>query len=145
MDLQNLTEIAIRFRSALESMLIQERSVTLQDFPRGSCGDATLLLGTYLIEEGFGPFDYMLGERSGPMGEGWTSHAWLEQDDLIIDITADQFPDGPGKVVICRDSTWHAAFHGKRKNVADYRIYDSYTVATLQAAYRTVCSVLKKA
>ena len=144
MDLQLLTLYAIRFRSALESVPVSELPVTLQSFPRGSCGDATLLLGTYLIEEGFGSFDYVLGERGDPIGAGWTSHAWLEQDGVIVDITADQFHDGPGEIIVCRGSKWHDGFHGVRQNVADYRIYDTHTAATLHAAYRAVCSTLKK-
>lgn len=144
MDLHHLIDHATCFRSALESVPTLERPIGLQKFPHGSCGDATLLLGTYLIEKGYPPFDYMLGGRGNSMGEDWSSHAWLELDGLTVDITSDQFLDGPGRVIACRGSNWHAAFAGKRQHIADYRIYDRHTVATLGAAYRAVCSRLNR-
>lgn len=144
MDLEQLRNIAKRFRKALECVPIKERPGGLKEFPSGSCGDATLLLGTYLIELGVEPFDYVLGGRRDPSGEEWTGHAWLEKDGVVVDITADQFPDGPNAIVVLRDSAWHDGFHGKRQNIADYRIYDQNTVAVLGAVYKAIRAELKE-
>lgn len=141
-NIQCLTEHASRFRTAIVNMPALERPIGLRDFPRGSCGDATLLLGTYLIKMGYSPFDYMLGERGNPTGDDWSSHAWLERDELFVDITSDQFSDGPDKVIVCYNSIWHAGFAGVRQNVADYQIYDQNTVVRLNAAYSRICSRL---
>ena len=144
MNLKQLHDIATRFREALESLPNHELPVTLQNFPCGSCGDATLLLGTYLIEQGFPPFSYMLGERGERLEENWTSHAWLEREGIIIDITADQFLDKEDKVLIVQDSAWHALFCSEIRHVADYRIFERHMVAGLDRAYQKICSRLRE-
>lgn len=68
--------------------------ITLQDFPHGSCGDATLLLGHYLTAQGHGEFRYYFGWRCGK------SHAWLQAGSVIVDITGDQFD-------VSDRSSWH--------------------------------------
>jgi hypothetical protein len=35
------------------------------------------------------------------------THAWVERDGLIIDITADQFVDVAEPVLLTTDRTWH--------------------------------------
>jgi hypothetical protein len=78
--------------------------ITLREFPRGSCGDATLLLAKYLEENKCGKFDYVCGEREE------FSHAWLQRDRLIVDITADQFDDQNSPVIVTEDHDWHSQF-----------------------------------
>ncbi len=77
-----------RFRAAIQCCPRHLLPVTLQGFPCGARGDATILLGEFLASEGFGVFDYVAGECSRPH---YQSPAWLERDGLIVDITADQF------------------------------------------------------
>ena len=104
----------------------------MQSFPHGACGDAALLLAKRLEEEGYGAFDYMLGERSG------FSHAWLQQGDLIVDISGDQFDDMHEKVYVGFNSPWHAQFSAEPLHVADFQLYDDRTRSTLEAAYQSV-------
>jgi len=58
----------------------------LQSFPHGACGNASVLLGEWLIRKGIEDVEYVSGSSNVIK-----SHAWLECDGLIIDITADQY------------------------------------------------------
>ena len=81
--------------------------ITFSSFPRGACGDASLILGAYLADNGFPHFVYVTGERGSHEAGTWSSHAWLEADGLVADITADQFQDAPSKIVVAASSPWH--------------------------------------
>jgi hypothetical protein len=37
------------------------------------------------------------------------SHAWVEQGQVLADITADQFTDVPDRVIVTADRSWHDA------------------------------------
>ena len=50
--MKEFEDIAIKFRSAILSIEKDRRPIGLQEFPNGSCGDASRLLGTYLEEKG---------------------------------------------------------------------------------------------
>lgn len=102
---QDVLSIATRFRKAVEELKPQLRSVCFKDFPRGSCGDASILLGEVLEELNLGDWVY----RSGKRADGQT-HAWIERADVIVDITADQFPDISEGVVVTSDRTWYTQF-----------------------------------
>jgi len=58
-----LWQVASRFRAAIERCDRKGLTICLQNFPFGSCGDATPLLGTYFIEQGLGTFTYTVGLR----------------------------------------------------------------------------------
>lgn len=117
--------------------------LTLQEFPHGACGDATLLLGYYLKTLGLGTFDYVLGMGEGEDGDQY-SHAWLRQGDIIVDITADQFP-AKAPVIVTDASPWHDSFSAEVLHEADFHVYDGHTVATLSAAYGTIMETLEAA
>jgi hypothetical protein len=152
-ELQRLSVEAARFRAAIEDCAGHLCSVGLLNFPHGSCGDAALLLGHYLIETGFGPFDYVCGylpdnhplfEGRAPSERDW-SHAWLAKSALVVDITADQFPEVESKTVVQYDSTWHCALRRKRKHGrADFVHYDARTAHMLGADYAKVLRHLRK-
>jgi hypothetical protein len=130
---------ATRFREALESIPSDERTITLQRFPIGACGDATLLLGTYLIETEEEPFDYMLGETNEDHEDSrWSSHAWLQRGDLVVDISADQFPEIDERIVVTLDSPWHKSLNGEAQHVADFKIYADNTMNPLSGMYRII-------
>jgi hypothetical protein len=96
-------DAATRFRTALEQGSLRLRS--LADFPNGSCGDASELLGQYLSDSGLGTWSY----RSGTQSDPFLTHAWVERNGLIVDITADQFPDISEPVLLTTGRTWHDA------------------------------------
>src|SRR5438874_2120009 len=67
-----------------------------------AAGTLTLLLGNYLTEQGMGDFEYIAGERGNKAADPptWMSHAWIRQGRIVIDITADQFPEVAESVII---------------------------------------------
>ena len=119
---ENVRAAATRFRRALEAGGL--KSVTFQKFPRGACGDSSELLGHYLAECGLGEWRY----RGGMLDQ--QSHGWIEQDGLIVDITADQFADVAEPVIVTRRSPWHerwSHFGGHVASLAHYR-YDAQDI-----------------
>jgi hypothetical protein len=54
-----------------------------------------------------------------------------KRDQLVVDITADQFADGPGPVVVVENSEWHRGFHVVSNDVGDFREYLSWSVACI--------------
>ena len=134
-----ITICAKKFREALEKCDRHLLPIAFEEFPRGSCGDATLLLAKFLEKSGFGMFDYVCGEI--PIeGGGLQSHAWLQRSNLIIDITADQFDEVQETVLVTRNHDWHNRFHSEVKHIADYEIFDEHTKNSLAAAYTMVIS-----
>lgn len=135
---EEIYKAAEEVRSAIERADRASLPITFENFPRGSCGDATLILGTHLKSLGFGPFNYVVGDRGNQCEGTWHSHAWLEGEGLVIDITADQFPEFPHKVFVAPTSSFHETFDSEATHEADFHIYDQHTVATLSAAYSTI-------
>ena len=142
MNIEAIVKSAASFRMAIEKVK-HTLGVSFVDFPRGSCGDATPLLGTYLINQGLGTFDYRLGTRGCHEDDSWFSHAWLQKDNLVVDITADQFPDITQKVIVKYDSGWHQTFDSENEHVADYRIYDQRTVSLMGQFYNKIVTELE--
>ena len=130
----DIRRLATRFRNAIERCSRAALPITFENFPRGSCGDAALLLAKYLERHGHAGFTYICGMRNGG------SHAWLRRDDLIVDITADQFPDQHQSVIVDRLSSWHASFRldPRDEQHADFERYDAFTAANLADAYEQI-------
>ncbi|MDQ5827717.1 MAG: hypothetical protein M3441_26545 [Chloroflexota bacterium] len=137
-EIEAITLRARQFRAALEACDRSLLPISFQEFPRGSCGDAALLLGRYLQDCGLGPFNYVCGSIREEGGRDFHSHAWLQRGDIIVDITADQFDEISEPVIVTRDHSWHDRFDGKVRNIADYKIYDANTKSVLSAVYRNV-------
>jgi hypothetical protein len=104
----NAGDAARRFRTALETA-DSLRLLGLRSFPKAACGDASRLLAQYLRDRGFGEWAIVSAWRDGLS----RSHAWLEQDGWLIDITADQFDDGLEPVTVVRRSDWHESWEGR--------------------------------
>lgn len=133
----HLFRLASRFRYAIvRSNPSTRRLASLHDFPRGACGDASLLLAKYLQANSCGIPHYVLGRRAG---EG---HAWLELHEYVIDITADQFADQDAGVIVSKESNWHKSFDGRIHNAADFCLYDRSTVFALTRAYDAITKTL---
>src|SRR6185295_517236 len=110
-EIQQIRLAAERFRVGLETCGPESGLPGLRHFPRDSCADTVLLLGAHLADRGLGPFDAVGGEFGSPASGDRRTHAWLERDDVIVDITADQFPDVSLAVIVTRDPGWHRRFH----------------------------------
>ncbi|MFB2642241.1 hypothetical protein ACE02D_08140 [Shewanella bicestrii] len=80
-------------------------------FPAGCCGDATDLLGLYLLKYHGLDSVYVCGSGLGDNSN--QTHAWLVCQGYIIDITADQFNDDGydlPSVIIDKQSLFHELF-----------------------------------
>jgi hypothetical protein len=64
------------------------------------------MLGQYLGHLGLGEWNYKSGRLSG----SGNTHRWIERERLLVDITADQFPDVTESVIVPTDGSWHARF-----------------------------------
>ena len=129
---------AMAFRAGIEMCDRSKLPVSMQEFPRGACGDTVALLGTFLIDNGFGEFDYMLDEMAIHGDADWSTHAWLQRDDLVADITADQFRGIGDRVIVTTQSAWHRSLGGQRQDVANFRTYDVASADELRAAYHEI-------
>lgn len=129
-DIADVHAAAARCRSAIESRT-NLRSVGLASFPVGSCGDASLLLGTYLKDSGLGEWTYHSGSR------GQQTHGWIERDGVIVDITADQFPDVDTEVVVTRGREWHSQFEhtSGSSGPATLKAWDGPAMPDLESDY----------
>jgi hypothetical protein len=135
---QALFGIACAFRKAIEAVPPDARPVGMQRFPHGSCGDASLLLGAYLKDNQIEGFEFVCGER-GVHEEGtWTSHAWLQHENCVIDITADQFSDSPSAIIVADPSPWHASFEAGAPEESDFRLWSGYGVQPLWPMYGAI-------
>lgn len=74
--------LAMRMRKVIESMSHDKLPLGISRFPFGACGDVSLLMGTYMTDNGLTGFDYVCGERGNIIDHSWTSHAWLCNEAL---------------------------------------------------------------
>jgi hypothetical protein len=105
MDIYRIEFIARAVRRAFETCKPSE--LPWPAFPRGACGDASLVLGQVLDDGGIKGFEYVCGNKYKVTGEWYSSHAWLSHGDCIVDITADQFADVSDSVIVSSNSQWH--------------------------------------
>lgn len=136
-DLTDIHALCAAFRDALERCPPNRLTSQMAHFPNGACDDTALLLARHLREAGYGPFVLRYarhGHDEIPAG-----HAWLRLGDIDIDITADQFPDQPARVIVARDSRWHAGLRRVDDQDADYTRYvDPHVVQRFDAAFHTI-------
>jgi hypothetical protein len=123
MELTEIVRIANKMRYTIEAVPINFLPISFLEFPHGSCGDASLLLGAYFKDLGFQGFELVRGERGRMEVNSWTSHAWLACGTLIVDITCDQFSDVPEKTIVSSSSAWHAQFKIVGIGSSDFRSY----------------------
>jgi len=99
------------FRVALESArteLARDLGLSFEHFPRGACGDASILLEAFLTELGYAA-ECVVGEDDG------RSHAWVEVAGTIVDVTADQFGEKP--VMVTAGRAWHSRFQEQERHM----------------------------
>jgi hypothetical protein len=139
-----LRALATSFRSAIcatdPSEVDPEVRFIVSAFPKGVCGEICFLLGHYLRENGFPGAEYVNGIRRS---DGH-SHAWIETDGIIVDITGDQFAEIADEVVVTSDATWHSQFCDRPgRRPADFLIFGAETPHGL--AYEPIARHLPRA
>ena len=113
MDVEEVYEIAVRVRSAIESQIAAASYVDceLKKFPRGSCEISSVILGLYLKSKGYENVFQGVGNRPIPNDMNKSNHVWLVlNNEIIVDITADQFNDCEERVIVGRESKFHKTF-----------------------------------
>lgn len=133
-DILYLRELGLQFRNSAIKYGIENLPISFHKFPMGSCGDASLLLGKYLDEMGLGKFDYVCGEP------GRQSHAWLEKDGIIVDITADQFDGVTEEVIVADNSDFHKRFEKdfRHSYIESFGNGDFVDIELLPAYYKII-------
>lgn len=107
-----LKALVSRFRVAVEQVVAAKGAPSyIQGFPRGCCGIVSELMGDYLNTLSIGDFHYVCSAKYG------ASHAWLELDGLIIDITGDQFP-GRAPVYVGKPDAWYGEWEEDTRHSA---------------------------
>lgn len=127
-DIEKLRLLATRVREAIEmrkhelSAACGPKSDRWEQFPKCCCAMASFLLAKVLRVNGFGQFNMVSGQRLNERTNDLELHHWLEQDSVIVDITADQFPDSRDElIIVTTDNKWHNTFSIERRvYVADY-------------------------
>jgi hypothetical protein len=108
-DKRTLIEFVDLCREALAGLAGNTGSM-FNGFPIAACGPSAELLGR-AIEEQFGLEGVYVCGVGHPSLPEMQTHAWVETDDAIIDVTYDQFENtGLQGWVFSRDSVWHAQF-----------------------------------
>ncbi|MGE5436799.1 MAG: hypothetical protein ACM3O3_06190 [Syntrophothermus sp.] len=133
------------FRNAIEKCDKELLPINFANFPKGSCGDASLLLGVFLDVMGLGKFKQISGTKfiKTELDREWISHAWLQNSEgLIIDITADQFEDIHPKVIVTYISDWHNNFKKENEQPCSFDEYDSHTFEILKNVYKEICKYI---
>ncbi len=120
-ELERIYALAEQCRSLIEASRRDELSVPMRCFPSGSCEPTCLHLEAWLSKFDETGFQLKGCFWSEPGGNHW-SHIWLQRDDLIVDITADQFDSCNNGVIVSRSSDWHyqLALKGELKDIAPF-------------------------
>jgi hypothetical protein len=124
MEIEQIFELAKVFRNAIVSVPRSEFSTSLgySDFPYGCCDDASQLLAAFLSDNGYKESKKVTGIHRENNGE-LKSHVWLSYSGLIIDITADQFPNyNNSSVIVVLESSFHESFENEIEESADFRM-----------------------
>lgn len=136
--MEELSVLCLRFRKAIEKCPKNLLPISFDLFPLGACGDASLVLAKFLQDNGYDGFDYVCGWKDTQ------SHAWLEKDGLIVNITLNQFDDQMPDVVVTSNSKFHHQFTNNQRSRADLSCYDPYTEGELGYAYVRILQYIDK-
>lgn len=98
----NIYNLALHFRNAIDSALKNhEFDEVFSNFPIGCCDYASELLGRYLFEHDI--YTYSINKQY-LYGEDAYNHTWLfleKDNNIIIDITGDQFCNKDSQLYYC--------------------------------------------
>lgn len=102
------------FRKSLEEQHAQGQLPTdWEYFPEGCCGASSKILADYLKVQFGLKAEYVSGDLDG------YSHAWLELDGNVIDITCDQF-DGRPPVFFAPRDDWYCSLEDIQRSDPDF-------------------------
>lgn len=117
---EEIASIVYAFRAALETLASQGKLPnTMKAFPAGCCGITSVLLGDYLNSR----FDLKIEMVSADRDPD--THAWLDYNGIVIDITADQFKDRPA-IYLDKPDSWYCTWSVDLRNIAQHTPTGNY-------------------
>lgn len=129
-QLETIELIAKALRSALEQADFSKNcSGQLLNFPRECCNHASNLLLIFFREAGVEGFTSVFGNRPDTDRPD-AGHVWVQRGDLVVDITADQFPGQNLKPVIVGESEWHKSRYIRDEGPLNDRMIHHYQETT---------------
>lgn len=140
-EIEKIYNLCFEFHALIEKVDLTKLFIKMHRFPNGSCGDTSLLLGVHLKKHGYST-NYVCGTKI----DGDEPHAWLEYKDIIIDITAYQFPEIQEKVIVTNKSKWHNNFEVDANDIhnSDIDEYDEVTKAMIKENYKIIIEASTK-
>ena len=133
--MESIIEAVTKVRRVMEKNHNQFPNISFQYFPTGACAPMSDIIAKYLISNGYSGVEFVYGYRKKQ------PHAWIEIDNLIVDITSDQFEDGQGAVFVSRERNFHDRFTGqRRKRVSS----DSPLPRRLEKIYPQIIDLIAK-
>lgn len=136
-ELQLIARLGSEFRDALEACHHRLPPISFREFPRGACGDTCELLGRFFAENGSDRWEYVSAWKDD------YSHAWLQKQDVVVDITADQFPGVNSTVIVARSSEWHSGFDVRFRWPVGASTGSPEIEHQLNVAYRMICEEIE--
>lgn len=127
----------IKIRAVFEEIDKSNLPVTFENFPLGACGDTCEVLAEILREKGHGSFQY----KAGILPDG-RSHAWLESNSTIVDITADQFDEISDSVYMGPSNYWYQLFEIDQQYEAGYTKSNPSEIGCLSEVHSRVNEIL---
>jgi hypothetical protein len=140
-DLQTVRYHATRFRNAIDSARRDDWKGNMKGFPVECCHHACTLLLLYFKRIGMEGFRTYSGIH--PTNQGGR-HLWLQKGEIVIDITADQFPEIDKKVIVTRESSWHDSLGRKVHPSPTNPNYDSEIWEWYAEIYLNIEAILAK-
>lgn len=111
LDYHQLIDACQAIRLAAQKVSNEKRIWYFSPFPRGWCGCVSRVLGAWLSKKyPDKKFYYVCGRRNG-------THAWIEYDGIILDVTADQFENCNEEIIVkpYDESLFHQSFEIESK------------------------------
>ena len=135
---------AERFREAIERSdwnLDMDRYFILRSLG-AMCKPASMLVGKYLLEElDCQPIEFVSAQEWSDNESLDRSHFWLEHEGLIVDISADQYPEIEQPVIVTTDRSWHDGFiHQSKYPYSD--VVNENTVPKFHTTYAHILETL---
>lgn len=136
-DLDRIRRLATQFRRACEEYALITDDYFFRKFPEYCCGSVSIMLECYLIENNIHGLKHVIGEKPNSQ----ETHAWTKlEDNLIIDITLDQFSKSFPSVYIGEPLPIHNEFRNRRERKSDSEI-GNYIV---EGFYSSILYIIKK-
>ncbi len=113
--MEAVSKLAVRFRQAVEEEISTSDyvDVELNSFPLGSCEVSSQMFALYLISLDYENVKLTFNKRNKLDLTDYRkdSHVWIVIDDeLIIDLTGDQYSDCSEPVIVSKNSDFHNSF-----------------------------------